>query len=461
MINLQKAIRDVLQQEFDKNTEGLIFDVSLYSVKSNSFLEKELPVGDTYAVQQKRFIPVLIEEINGTYANLQNLTAAEAIVNATFLVPTDETDFNNMLIDETFVKVSTSLDKMRERLISRTLPLGGKQIIKANDYELKVLNDTNMLATDYIEFSFKLLDDNGGMIVTDNDTFEFKVVNGNIVFEKDDLTATWTNDNSSIQKDVIYTVNIFQSDNTLVANVLGGGTSLNANIVNANSTYDDLVFGGSLMSLFRIVVGSNSATFSLDLRDFETYIPVIGSVNDLDTSGTAAQYTTGELGTVVFGFNIPNPTTNVFTMGNGLNYQQFELTLDAFITDKVFLGNDVKYYLDNIEIFPFFRDESFVSETDPSQVVGQQITKHTAVQSVLGKEYSIYLTNNSKLIDIAKKITSETPNPNEVYTLRVKYPLFEREYKVIITQGALGIGNNQPVSLSIKLDLASNILITT
>jgi len=88
MINLQKAIRDVLQEEFDKNTEGLIFDVSLYSVKSNSFLEQELPVGDTYAVQQKRFIPVLIEEINGTYANLKNLTAAEAIVNATFLALT-------------------------------------------------------------------------------------------------------------------------------------------------------------------------------------------------------------------------------------------------------------------------------------------------------------------------------------------------------------------------------------
>jgi hypothetical protein len=461
MINLQKAVRDVLQQEFNKNTEGLIFDVSLYTVKSNDLLEKTLPVGNTYATQQKRFIPVLIEEISGEYANLQNLTAAEAFVNATLLIPTDETDFNNMVIDETFAKVSTALDKMRERLISRTLPLGGKQIIKSPDYELKVLNATNMLATDYIEFNFKLLDDQDGMILTDNDTFEFKIVNSELVFEKDGLTATWVNNDSSIQPNTNYQVVIQQADNVLVANVFGGGKSLNANIVEANSTYDDIVIGGSLMSFFRFAIGSNNVTFSLDLRDFETYEPIVGSKTDLELLGTAAQYTTGELGTVVFGFSIPNPTTNVFTMGNGLNYQQFELTLEAFITDKVFVGNDVKYFLDDIEIFPFFRDESYVSETDASQVVGQQITKHTAIQSVLGKEYSIYFTNNSKLLELAKKITSEQPNPNEVYTLRIRYPLFEREYKVIITQGALGIGNNQPISISVKFDLASNILLPT
>ena len=459
MINLQKAIKDVLQEEFDKNTEGLIFDVSLYSVKTNNLIEQTLPVGDTYAVQQKRFIPVLIEEISGEYASLQNLTAAEAVINTSILIPTDETDFNNMVIDETFHKVSTVLDKMRERLISRTLPLGGKQIVKADNYRLTLLNDTNMLPTDYIEFSFKLLDDQDGIIATDNDTFVFKVENNNLVFEKNGVTATWFLDDSSIQRNVNYRVMIFQSDTTLVANVFGGGRTINANIENVNSVYDDITFGGSLMSLFRIALGTNQSSLAFDLIDFEGYTPIIGSIDDLDLSLTSAQYSTGELGTVVFGFSIPNPTTNQFTMGNGLNYQQFELTLDAFISDKVFVGNDVKYFLDDIEIFPFFRDESFVSQTDPSQVVGQQITKHTAIQSVLGKEYSIYLTPNSKLIELAKKITSETPDPNEVYTLKVRYPLFEREYKVIVTQGALGIANNQPISLSVKFDLASNILL--
>jgi hypothetical protein len=455
MINLQKAIRDVLQQEFDKNTEGLIFDVSLYNVKSNSFLEQELPIGDTYAVQQKRFIPVLIEEISGEYANLQNLTAAEAFVNATFLIPTDDTDFNNMVIDETFSKVSTALDKMRERLISRTLPLGGKQIIKANDYRLKILNDTNMLSDDYIDFTFKLLEDEDGVILTDDDKLTIEKI-GN------QLKISFNNENWSAPININSNIRVIlqpTSGGAVQAQIISSAGSFNDNIPNSTMGFDDLVFGGLLMSLFVIRLGSANIIYSLELTDFETYEPTTGSKTDLDLSETAAQYTTGELGTVVFGFNIPNPTTNVFTMGNGLNYQQFELTLDAFITDRVFVGNDVKYYLDNIEIFPFFRDESFASETDPSQVVGQQITKHTAVQSILGREYSIYLTNNSKLIDIAKKITSETPNPNEVYTLKIKYPLFEREYKVIITQGALGIANNQPISLSIKLDLASNILL--
>jgi hypothetical protein len=170
-------------------------------------------------------------------------------------------------------------------------------------------------------------------------------------------------------------------------------------------------------------------------------------------------YEFGSIGNIVLGFSVPNPTTNQFTMGNGLNYQQFELNMTGFVTDSVFVGNDVRYFLDDIEIFPFFRDESFVSETDPSQVVSQQLTKHTVTQSAIGREYSIYFKDEIKLLKIMEKFSSLSPNPNEVFTLKIQYPLFEREYPVIITQTAFGISNNQPISISIKLELASNILL--
>lgn len=456
MINLQKAIRDLLQEEFSKNTEGLVFDVSLYTVKTNSLLEESLPIENTYATTQKRFIPVLIEEISGEYANLQNLTAAEAFISASLLIPTDTQDFNNMVIDETFNKVSTTLDKLRKRLISRTLPLGGQSFILDNDYELKILNDTESFSSDYIELSIKVLDDVDGVILTDNDTFEIKKESGQLAFSKDSYNQYY-----QYEKDVYYNIRIQNQGNdeiTITINNESSTETLTLNYIAYN--LQDLTLGGSLLEVNRVALGSTSSNVVFKLEDFTNYSLEVGSSSMINVTNVTPAYAIGELGNIVLGFSIPNPTTNQFTMGNGLNYQQFELSLEAFITDRVFVGNDVKYYLDDIEIFPFFRDEGFVSETDGSQVVGQQITKHTAIQSVLGKEYSIYFTPNPKLIQLAKKISSETPDPNQVFTLRIVYPLFEKEYKVIVTQGAFGISNNQPISLSIKLDLASNILLT-
>jgi hypothetical protein len=202
-------------------------------------------------------------------------------------------------------------------------------------------------------------------------------------------------------------------------------------------------------------ITSGVITEVVKIENFKTLVPVIGSPSMINTALAKNTVEKGTLGTVVFGYSIPNPSTNQFTFGNGLNYQQFELDMDAFITDSVFVGNDVEYYLDGIRIYPLFRDEPFVSETDGSQVVGQQITRYTAVQSVLSREYSLYFRQENKLVEIAKKITSETPNPNQVFDFKIVYPLFERTHKVIITQAAMGVANNEPISISIKLDLAS------
>jgi len=405
-----------------------------------------------------------------------------------------------------------------------------------NEYRLTILNDSQSLPTDWIDFNFRMLEDSGTVMVDSND-FLFEVVDGELNIEKDGFVASWNFDQNTIQKNVNYRVFMYEDTGVLVINVVGGGTSLNANIVGANNDfgnitiggafmsfsriflgendiaatleltdfvdyepltgtksmldlsevtvsesvtvkisggdsldtienlydvnleYDDITLGGLLIFLKEITLGTNSESISFKLNDFIDYEPIIGEKTDLNLTQVTPIYETGNIGNIVFGYSIPNPTTNQFTMGNGLNYQQFELNMTGFMTDTVFVGNEVKYFLDNIEIFPFYRDESFVSETDPSQVVGQQITKHTATQSILGREYSIYFKNETKLLELAKKITSETPNPNEVFKFKVQYPFFFREYDVIITQGSLGISNNQPISISVKLDLASNILL--
>lgn len=453
MIQIQKSIRDRIQAELNKNTQGLNFEVSLYNVKTNSLLENTLPLGDTYATQQKRFIPVLIESISGEYADLQNLTAATASINLSFMIPTDSEDFNNMAVDETFVKVSAAFDELRERTLAQNLPLGDARYILPSQFRLTVLNDTQTFAANYIKLSASFKEDVGN-IITDNGDFTLSKTANQLVFDAPNEVFTY-----NIKNDREYDIYIyFVENNELKISIDDNGVITNETITNITYDPNDLVLGGCYMEVKDFVVGgisNNVITKNIEINNFKTFAPVVGSISMINTTLAKNVIEKGTLGTVVFGYSFPNPTTNQFTFGNGLNYQQFELDMDAFITDSVFVGNDVEYYLDDVRIYPLFRDEPFVSETDGSQVVGQQITRFTAVQSVLTREYSFYFKQDNKLLSIAKKITSETPNPNEVFDFKIVYPLFERTHKVIISQAAMGVSNNEPISISVKFDLAS------
>lgn len=458
MIQLQKSIRDRIQNELNKNTQGLNFEVSLYNVKTNDLLENTEAVSNTYATKQKRFIPVLIENISGDYADLQNLTAAEISINASFLIPTDSQDFNNMVVDETFEKVSIALDEFRERTLANNLSLGSESFILPKEYELKVLNDTTPFNDTFIELYVKFNDESTGTILGDRNAFKIDKTSTSLEFYSDSTLIYTYNAQVGVEYDIfIY----YLGNNQLQISIFDGSSTTTEILENVTFSLDDLILGGTFMEVRLFSVGNVSGGLLnriVSVDDFVNLIPTIGDSSLIDTTNAKFALKKGSLGTIVLGFSVPNPTTNQFTFGNGLNYQQFELDMTAFITDSVFIGNDVKYFLDGERIFPIYRDEPFASETDASQVVGQQMTRHTAVQSVLSREYSLFFKQQDNLIDLAKKITSLTPNPNEVFTLRVEYPLFERQYEVIITQGALGITNNQPISISFKLDLASTAI---
>lgn len=470
MIEFQKAIKNLLQEELNKNTQGLNFEVSLYNVKTNSLLENELPVGDTYATQQKRFIPFLIEDISGDYADLQNLTALEATINTSFLIPTDDTDFNNMVIDEGFEKVSRSLDELRKRLLANTLTLGSEKYLLPKNFRLDfsemfyslnlilnfpdrssgdILKTTNSsdltvskdkdniiisIPDEDLSTSIPYETDREYSITIENSVGDFLEAEDGTELEDGDLIIFF--DKERITGKPNYYIK--PTDKYPMNNLLSfGGVQMYAKQLSFRF--------GPLITNFLTLENRNS---NYQTPEDQAYSLQSGEVK-----------TFGSVGNITFGFSVPNPTTNQFTFGNGLNYQQFEMNMDVFVTDNVFVGNIIEYYLDDIRIYPIFRDESYASETDGSQIVGQQVTRHTAIQTAVGREYSVFYKVDEKLNQLLEKITSETPNPNEVHKLKVKYPFVEREHDVIITQGALGISNNQPISITFKLDLASNILI--
>jgi len=136
MLNFQEKIRELLQLELNRNTQGLNFEVSLYNMKTNSLLENEEQIDNTYATEQKRFIPVLIEDINGDYVDLRDINAVEAIINLSIMIPTDSQDFNNIVIGETYQKVALAMDELRDRLQATPLALGSTKYVVDEDWFL-------------------------------------------------------------------------------------------------------------------------------------------------------------------------------------------------------------------------------------------------------------------------------------------------------------------------------------
>ena len=129
MINLQYEYAKLIQQELDKNTQGLRFEVSLNNLKTDSELQRFLQIPNTYANEIKNYIPVVIEAFDGDFAELENMSAAEIFANMTLLVPTDDFDVNNQVIDETFVLVSQALNEMSKRTRAKVFQLGDKCFI--------------------------------------------------------------------------------------------------------------------------------------------------------------------------------------------------------------------------------------------------------------------------------------------------------------------------------------------
>lgn len=458
MIQLQKALQERLQTELDKNTQGLDFEVSLYSVKTNSLLENQLPVEDTYATQQKRFIPVIIEDISGDYADLTDLTAIEANINTSILIPVDSTDFNNMVIDETFETVAEALDTFIQRNLTKKLPLGDTEYVISDEYKFDI-DLSELPSSVYFKYDFKFVDNSEGelLLLQFNDvTFKITKTQDEILLYEDDTIVYQENYSLNQTFSIAYQEQITTQRFWINKNI----DETPDYSVNEGSTKQLIRFGGCYCRPVEFGVYGSPTSQIVKINNFLTFDDQLGYVEIFENKEITAVSETGSLGHVTLGFSLPNPTTNQFTFGNGLNYQQYELNMRAFVSDKVFVGQEVKYYLNDLQIFPFYRDEGFTSDMDPAQIISKQVTKFTASQSVLNKEFSVYYTEKKIFKDLLKKITSETLNPNEVFKFKIQYPLFTQEYDVIISQGGTNITNNMPIAISLKFDLADSILLT-
>ena len=453
MIHLQKNIVKLLQEEFDKNTQGLDFEVSLYSVKNNSKLENIINIPDTYATERKRFIPVIVEDIDGEYSEVETLNSVEPIISLTMLVPTEEFDINNQVIEETYEKVGLALDEMRVRLLGKPLPLGEKCFILPEEYSF-ILGNVAAVGGFGLSLDLEFTDTSSGEILEIFSQNEKLIKNSTEVLFNNEVLFEYTpNKRYKLELKVVNEENDLQwfVDGEEVGSVIETRALLSSNIT----------FGGVLIKVYNFSLLDSDNDVLLTVDDFESVPSTIQVGNANATTVVANEKFVlqwGSLGKITLGFTIPNPSTQQFSFGDGLNYQEFNLALTSTVSDNIFGSNEIKYFLNDVRVYPFFRDHSYVGEPSAAQKEGEGTSKNVILQSMIATEFSLFLKPVKEILDLAKQMTSLTPEPNKVYNFEVIFPLFGRQYQTVVTQGGLSVDGNEPIAVSFKLDIADDIL---
>ncbi len=455
MLHLQKHIAKLLQDEFNKNTLDLDFEVSLYSVKTDSKLQKIINVPNTYSTERKRFIPVIIEDIDGEYKEVQTFNSVEPFINLSLLIPTDENDINNQIIEETYEKVGLALDEMRVRLLGNPIPLGEKCFILPEEYQLQ-LGQTINIGAFGLSIDLEFTDKSSGRLLRMFDQAEELTKNSTEVLFNNEVLFEYTpNKRYKLELKIINEQDDLQW--------FVDGQEVGSIITNRFLGPFNIQFGGVLTKIYSFLLLDNASEVVLTLKDFES-IPNPIEVNgqNITTSVQNEKFVLqwGSLGIITLNFTIPNPTSQQITFGDGLNYQEFELALSSTIDDQVFTSNLIKYFLNGVRVYPFFREHSYLGEVDSAQTINEKMTKHIVSQSTIATEFTLFLKPEKIILDLAKKITSNEPEANEIYNLEVIFPLFGREYEILVTQGGLAVDGNEAISVSFKLDLADDILKT-
>ena len=473
MIHLQKKIRDALQKEFDKNTKGINFEVSLYNTKSNANLTKEYDIENTYHTEQKRYVPIIIQDIFGDYVPIENSTILEGNITSTMLIPTESEDINETLISEHTENILEALDEIRMNNTGKSTPVGDIQHFVPESqisYSPSILNG--------IRLKGRFIAD--GLLASFGDSYTFELT------KEDGLLTMYTIEGDNTRTPRV-SLSLDDKPRQIIAytkSIAGNNIFCELIVDSARKTaafFSETQFsetqGMSLTNKLMLIeslqiFNAEDVNISSTLAQLKTYIDSMSGIyiKEFSTGENLEQvagynyeiigepFASGAFGSIQLEFSVPNPSTNVFTFANGLNYQEFLLSWGLTYSDNVFNGNDIKYFLDGIRIYPTHRSSGVASIQNSAQKINATTSKTINEENVMSKDFTLYWDYSPKTLELFEYLTDLNIEQNKVFKLKEKYPLFTREYDVIITEGGFSPTMNTPIQVSISVALAEDIL---
>lgn len=463
----QEVLRSLLQQELNKNTQDVLFDVSLYYKKHDSYYTKLIQQTNELRKKVTPFSLVHIERIDVARVNLPEHNILDLQVQAAINLPTEK---NLPFASQEFNTVYGVLDKFMTEYNAQTLPFGDVEYDMLNggftiDYELDINRN--------IGFQLKFKDDEDYLLFESGKNLAQKTFIMNKVGNT--LQIQYLN-NLNNYTTLTFDITIDEPNEVLINNV---GTSDSIIVNGVEQSITSIGVGGLLDEFYKFngtitdfYVQQTTFTNLQDYRDglltleglFDNPILIIDNFVTLDNNidngiiltkvGTIRSI--GSMGYATFSFDTISPLSGVFEMF-GRDYQEYDFTFNVIISQDTFMGNQVEYYLDNVRIYPFNKNYSIASESAGEQMINAD--RSTSVNNATGlmHVFTLYYKRDKKIIELVEQLKDDVSS-NKVYDLKVIFPTFEIEHKVKIVDFGISPLEGEPLNYTVKLDKADSVL---
>lgn len=416
------------------------YEVSLHDVKTNSDIVKPVPIENTYLLERKRLIPIVISDILGDYVNLKGNEVVEGSMVAQLLIPTDKRDINNTLIEETFQNVSDTIYQLIKNGLGKTYPLGDTKYYVGDEYSVQ-FNASVPTKVEELAVKFKYISADDLLLIGNvQEAFGLMVDNDELIVN---LPTVDTVNLGTLVEGETYEIKIKKDGNDADIYL---NDELEDTIEDAYNTIDAVNF-----YKFQNFIGQlDYIILNNDIYNIFDYEGELGEDWVVTPNNRETLFESGSQGNITFDFTLPNPIGNQFTMGEGLNYQNYSIEIGITVTEDIFMGNQARYFIDDVEVFPFTRSHGMGSEPETSQLVGGKTADTVINDNSITKEFTLYYKPKKKIIELMKHIV-KIEEQNKTFELKEVYPFFTTTKKVVITDGGLSPISGSPFTYSFSV----------
>lgn len=491
MIDTYEAIKDLIDEQLNANSNGIVFDTTLYQTSKASNYIKETNQSDGVTVLKQKVVPAHIVEIVGDYINVPDTEVTQldiAIEYDLFMrnylsLPYLKQELYKSC-DYTFTM--NAISQMKRNLLAKRFPLGnvglmfgGTDSNASFSYSSGFVHNTIYLKLDLLnnddEEIIKIFSGTNNITVSKNSTkIQAQINNGGVVSTvltdySLGINEVWLFYDSSNQ----WNLKVGTENNTVTQAVTQ--STLDEVELSIDDTFNG-VFYEVLLDEGIITLDDTEKTPDEAISSPNVYLKDFTTRYELNQEGTYELLTNevsncitwGDLGNIVFGFETLVPIDNVKYQDNGYPRQMFGMIIKALLSKDILFGNSTEYFIrknvgetddDYTQIFPIDRSHTYGTELGTAQYINDAYAKTIVEESGKDLTNTFFVRPSRRIQQLLKQTTGNSESQNEVYKLKVQYPFHLEEYDVIVDSGGTNPNTNTLQSLTVTYKQADDILV--
>ena len=462
----QISLKEFLATKLNDNPYNIVFNTNIFQNIDDDEFSETNKVDNTYTTLTTRRVPTMITGMTGEYIPIPNLNGTNNSVEIVFdlaiddMTGIDEDGFLPVNYDNTLL----AIDNFKKTILANYFPLGTSNLMMGGEDSTIVGVNGLPLDAKFIYLKFNPKNNSVENILQGSSLTNSKLYKSSSEVIFDIIAGTSISVPYVINTEMEITISYDLPTTTWS---ITNGTDTDSVVNSTLTNFNTLTLGystGIECVLNRLVIDSETyteidttTTYNIDLDTWNDKDIVLNSGDSSHTFTINNSILYGSDGNAVFQV-YPLAVLGDYEAKNGINYRSFSLQLEAMVGDDFIFGNNFEYYLNDIQVFPVDRNHTFALDTQGRQGINENLMTFVGSESALDWTQSFFYQPTKFLTSLVKKITTGDVSQNTVYTLKVQYPFWNKEYRVVIEGGGINTDINSITTFSLQFKLADDIL---